>query len=182
MFKHLKELYDYNELLYTLLKPYRLYIRNPLDQLIKAVQWYWNVLRKDHDWDGAYIYPIIEYKLKRIRYALENGYAHQEPKDMKALSLAIKLSNRLSKEQYAFRSYNKHDRKWGGLEMISRPAEGKIGYYNVLFNRPNAVTDSEKLQEKAELQAIYQLEQKLMDRDERLLFDIIRKYRHRWWV
>ena len=71
------------------------FITNPIYQIRRLYQWYWAVFHFDYDFDFHGMFRIIEYKLKRIEHCLYNGHAIQDPKDLKAIKLAIKLAGRL---------------------------------------------------------------------------------------
>jgi hypothetical protein len=159
----------------------RKFIKNPIFKMKRLYGWQVNVFYNDYDYDAHSIFGILEYKLKRIKEALDRGHAVQEPTDMKALKLAIKLAGRLREDMYDVRGYDKHDKKWGELKSWSTPCEDKPGYVLMNFSRPNANTDEEKELELQEFKRYHELSYKTQKRDQRWLFGILDKYIRVWW-
>lgn len=155
--------------------------RRPIQSIKKLYGWHVNVFKNDYDFDGHSLYAIIEYKLKRVLPALEDGHAIQEPKDLKALKLAIKLAGRLKDDNYSMRAWDRHGKKWGELKTWFTPCEGKEGYSTWNSSRPKAVTEEEKEQERKEHLAGSLLSDKVMEREQKWLFDILRKHLRYWW-
>jgi hypothetical protein len=148
--------------------------------------WYVNVFKDDFDWDSGYLLKIIEYKLKLIKVALENGCAIHEEKDIKALSLAIKILQRMQDEHHSYfeKAHRDHDLKWGELITWTTPnyeANGEIKTYTWHSRRPNANTPEEIEQERLEYRKTWEIEEFLIRRDRRWLFGILSKYMDAWW-
>lgn len=139
----------------------------------------------DYDFDAHSIYPLIELKLKRVRESLKNGRAIQDPKDMKALDLCIKLSRRLYEDKYWEKRARKHEEKWGESDMITTPAsyddKGNPLTYSIDFTRTNANTPEEKEQERKEMLESAYLEEEIKQRERIWLFEIMAKYLPTWW-
>lgn len=156
-------------------------IEKPLQDLKKMWGWYWNVFKDDYDFDAHCLFAIIEYKLKRIQPVLENGHAIQEPKDMKALKIAIKLAGRLKDDNYDMVEYDRHNHKWGELETWFTPVEDKPGYSQWNSSRPKAITPEEKEQERKEMIEGSHRAYARMKREERWLFDILKNHIRNLW-
>ena len=160
-------------------------ICKPFVHAKKVWEWYWNILRKDFDWDSGYVYHMLEYKLKRMEKSLLNGHAEQDPRDMKALRLAIKLLNRLGADSIYFeRAHRDHNLKWGELITWTTPnynADGEVITHTWHSRRPNANTPEEIEQERQEYRKTWELEDWLTKRDQRWLYDILNKYLRNWW-
>lgn len=62
----------------------------------------------NYDFDGAYLYEMMSFKMKRLYKVLENGHVIQEDEDMKALLEAIDICKRLSEGDYEMKYYYKH--------------------------------------------------------------------------
>jgi hypothetical protein len=152
------------------------FIENPFFQLKRLCQWYLNVFRYDYDFDGHSLFGIIEYKLKRLEKCLINGHAFQEPIDMKALSLAIKLAGRLKDDKYEEVGYNRIDKIWGEINLNWDAPEGVS-----LASRPNVKTDEDKEQERAYSMIQYRASEYRMKREERWLYAILHKYLRNLW-
>lgn len=157
------------------------YIKNPIFQVKRLYQWYMNVFRYDYDFDGHCLFAIIEYKLKRLEKCLINGHAVQEPKDMKAIKLAIKLSGRLKDDKYEEISWNRIERKWGELKTWTTPCENKKGYsqWHSKYERVNTKEDEDLCR----LDRLYQWDKAFtkMKRDEKNLYSILHKYLRNLW-
>ena len=152
---------------------YRALVTTPIYQVKKLYQWQTNVFFNDFDFDAHSIYPLLHYKLKRIEDALKNGCAIQEPKDMKALALAIKIADRIKSDQYEELAMERHDLKWGRPDYSFEP------YFRC--ERPAANTPELLVQERNEAIAVYARAESTARKDRRTLFAIIAEYERVWW-
>ena len=157
------------------------FIDDPIFQVKRLWDWYWNVFRFDYDFDGHCLFAIIEYKLKRILPVLEKGHAIQEDKDIKALKLAIKLAGRLKDDNYEMDFYNRHEKKWGELKTWFTPTGDKSGSSRWNSSRPNVVTPEQKEQEIQDRWAGYKVADARMRREEKWLYSILAKYLRNLW-
>jgi len=151
--------------------------------LKKSYQWYRDVfLNKDFDFDATSLYTIMEYKLKRVLRALENGHAHHEEVELQALKLAIKLSCKLAKDDYEMRAWNLLERKWGELLTWTTPYEkDDFKGYEYHSRHENVNTEEEKQQAWDDRMKLYEAMEKIKTRDKRWLYGILEKYLERWW-
>jgi hypothetical protein len=133
------------------------------------------------DFDSHSIFPLLEYKLKRLEHCLNNGHAIHEPKDLKALRIAIKLCKRISDEYHETKVYSWHERKWGELKTWFTPYDGDKDLFIMNFARPKANTDQEKAEERADLMKRHEIIEPWLARDTRNLFNIVQKYYRAWW-
>jgi hypothetical protein len=100
-----------------------------------------------------------------------------------ALSEAIDICSRLSKDEY-YNKYNKmHSKKWGKLKTIFHPEPNfsEKGLTRIEFMRSKAKTAKQKRQERQESRN--NLIQSEIDRDNDLkrLFYLFTKYERQWW-
>lgn len=158
------------------------------DYVVKNIRWvkksweYSKLLRKDFDWDSAYIYQLLLFKLKRTKKAcIDEGHHYDDNNEEKSLRIAIKLCERLWKHDYMDRWHRKHDAKWGELKTWFEELDDGSGCSRMHFERPNAKTPEEKEQERKEMLAGLKLEAKIEQRDRDLLFKIMAKYMPYWW-
>lgn len=156
------------------------FIERPFRKLKKLYDWQVNVFNNDFDFDGHSLFGIIEYKLKRLEKCLENGCAIQDPKDIKALKIMIKLSKRLMEDNYENRFYRKHDQKWGESIWWSARIEGSTST-RCTFTRPNAKTDKQKARERKESLLGIELSNSIRLRDERWLYSLLSKHLRNLW-
>lgn len=155
--------------------------RRHLHLIKKLYGWYVNVLRHDHDFDAQSLYRIISYKLTRVKHNLERGDAIQDPVDMKALALAIKLSKRLDEDQYESLFWDRHEKKWGELKYWFTPVNDGSGHSLWNSTRPNVHTEEDKAQESADMSAAMAAADAMKHREQRWLYSILDKYLSRWW-
>lgn len=163
----------------ALFKPYR-EIRYAFRRLKKNYLFWKNVLRYDYNFDSHGLLKMINYKLETMYPVLENDYAIQENKDMKALRIAIKLSKRLWEDEYDDRTYRKIEAKYGKLKINWLPIEGSDCSQMISSYGGN---DSEEYREKVHAEKVTMLiiGEQCKVRDERNLYAILLKYRQAWW-
>lgn len=157
------------------------YIRNPLFQIKRLYQWYTHVFREnDYDFDFHGIFAIIEFKLKRLRQCMVNGHAVLDPKEMKAISLAIKLAGRLKEDSYDSVASDRIEAKWGEWRSWFTPY-GDEGCSTMHSTYANIKTPEDELQCHMDRRASYIATDKKTKREERNLYDILHKYGRSWW-
>lgn len=157
------------------------FIENPIFQVKRLYQWYVNVFRYDYDFDGHCLFAIIEYKLKRLEKVLINGHAVQEPKDMKALRLAIKLAARLKEDRYEVVAHERIEKKWGELKTWTEPYDKVKGssLWHSRYAKVNNKEDEAKCWE--DRKTFYLAAEKKMKREEKNLYAILHRYLRYWW-
>jgi hypothetical protein len=158
----------------------RKYITNPIFQVKRLYQWYVNVFHNDFDFDFHCVFAILEYKLKRIKACLDNGYAIQEPKDLKALNLAIKLAGRLKEDNYDSVASDRIVAKWGEWRFWTTPY-GDKGCSQMHSTYANIKTPEDEEECLADRRASYIATDKKTKREERNLYAIMHKYGRSWW-
>lgn len=133
------------------------------------------------DFDALTIYPLLEYKLKRVQHNLINGNAVHEVGDLKALKIALKLAKRLSNDHHENKYHEWHDKKWGKLKTWLTPMNDGTGNYLYNSSRGRAVTIEDKERERQDYLAMWENYGKWRKRDEKLFFAILQKYIPVWW-
>lgn len=140
-----------------------------------------------YDFDSAYLWHIMAFKLKRIEKALINGHAIQEEADMAALKEAIEICERLFGEDYEFKYHGAHDLRWGNIpDYETVPSEydkdGKILTYRIVFkDRPNVKSDADRELERKEFLRVYELGEADRVRDMDRLAVILKDHSRSWW-
>ena len=164
----LKDIFYYNP---------RGFIRN-LKRSIDYVKLGWN----NYDWDGGYLYEVIQFKLKRMLPELENGHAiPNQYNELKALKLAIKLGDKLLNSWDSYKQFSDlHNKKWGEVNISFEKVEGSK-CSRILSNRPNANTEEEKEKENKELREAWKKDRNREDRDRKIYFGILEKYIDFMW-
>lgn len=140
--------------------------------------WYWNVIRFDYDFEAHCIFMFMKYKLERVQKILthypKTAIDRHGNKPLQALRLAIKLADRIEKDDYLSILMDRHTAKWGEIEDMF-----KCGRLN--FDRPNADTPEKIAQEKEEYRKACFRSEDLENRDRAWFFGIINKYQRHWW-
>jgi hypothetical protein len=156
------------------------FIRNPIYQIKRLYQWYVNVFRFDYDFDGHCLFAIIEYKLKRIEKVLLNGHAIQEPQDMKALKLAIKLAGRLKDDNYDMVSYDRLKKKWGKSKTwFGEPDKNGSREFRSRYEKVKTKEDEDQCRK--DRFVLYKAADAKTKREEKWLYSILHKYLRVWW-
>lgn len=127
----------------------------------------------NYDFDSAYLYDLMSFKLKRIKKCIENGIAVQEEEDMKALDETIAIIDRLRVENYEEKYEPEHDAKWGKADFKFKPS-----FHSV---RKNVNTKEEKAQEWKERLAIYDKAEQDRKNDIDRLAEILKTHALAWW-
>jgi len=156
------------------------FFKRPIFEIKLLYGWYVNVFRNDYDFDGHCLYAIVEYKLRRVEKALQNGFAIQEDMDMKALRLAVKLARRLKEDRYDDIFLDRHERKWGELEtwLTPIPNTNSSQWHS---RRSKAINAEQKEQERAEFIACMRAADAMVRREQKWFYGILNKYLRNWW-
>lgn len=170
---------------------FKMHIYYPIDSFINRT--YERVTRSlafarhgymHYDFESAYIYDLMAFKMKRIYKCLENGHAIQQDADMKALKEAIKICERLFAGEYDRKYYDAHDKKWGKMKSKTIPEydeAGKIKHYRWESSRPKANSPMRKRKEVADLRKIWVLEEEDRKKDLDRLNEILKNHEPAWW-
>lgn len=140
----------------------------------------------NYDFDSAYMFHLMEFKLKRILDCLLHGHAVQDKVNIDALKEAIKIVERLgSSHEYDDKYHEAHSKKWGRIKSKHIPIEfdkkGKPTLYRWETSRKNVKTPKQKEQERKEfMECVYAGERdRLADHDR--LNEIFKKHERGWW-
>ena len=134
----------------------------------------WN----NYDWDHAYLLEVMIFKMKRMQKAcFEEGHHVPEKLPEQSLRLAIKLGEKLLKDDYHYHS-TLHSEKWGELEFIEKTDESGRKYTGM---GRSGVSPEQEDQERAEAMEAYRKDDSVKARDSRWFYSIIQKYNESWW-
>lgn len=137
-----------------------------------------------YDFESAYLYDLMAFKLKRVYKCLKNGNAVQEYKNMSALAEAITICERLFKGTYDEKYYKLHDKKWGKLCSKTIPEydeKGKIKHYRWESWRSKTKTAEQKKKERKDLRKIWVNEEEDRRADLDRLNEILKNHEPTWW-
>lgn len=155
-----------------------------------SVRWEW--LRRcwayakfgwdNYDFDAAYALRLLSFKLKRLeRVLVEKAHTEQDPKHMQALSLVIRLLDKLVADEYNY-FYRTHNKKWYGVEHPPFSFEKIEGsdLSEMVSARRNLTADQQE-QENEEIRAAFEADDAIKARDKRWAFSILGVYYEYWW-
>ena len=134
----------------------------------------------NHDWDHAYIYDLLAYKLKRVKKELANGCAIHEKEILEALDEAVLICRRISDDNYEEKYFEVHNKKWGDVKIEFVPAK-RPGFTQLKTSRSGVANKKQQKQERKEANAIYKQAEKDIQKDFDRLGFILKNYSRRWW-
>lgn len=140
----------------------------------------------NYDFDSAYLFDVMAFKLERILEALKSGYSVQHKDDLDALKEAIKICKRLKEQKYDEKYHSLHDKKWGKSKFKtvphSRDQNGKaLTYRYVSIPRKNVKNKKDANQERKEFKNCWKLAEKDRIADLNRLNEIFKKHERTWW-
>lgn len=176
----------------TISQAFRSYLYYPVDSFFSRT--YERVSRSlafakhgymHYDFESAYIYDLMAFKMKRVYKCLKNGYGVQKKEDMRALKEAIKICERLFHGNYDDKYHEAHNKKWGNIRSKHIPRrfdeKGKVTHYEWKTWRPKVKTVAQKEKERAEFLQTWQDGEKDRLADLDRLNEILKKHQMAWW-
>lgn len=100
-------------------------------------------------------------------------------KRAKQIQICRILTDRLLKDEYADYAQEQIDKKWGKAQFLTKPFSKNLVELDIVREKVKTEKDKEKVNK--EVLSIGKLEQKMIDQDIRLLFNIMRKNIRDWW-
>jgi hypothetical protein len=149
--------------------------------------WSWaRFMYLNYDFDSAYLYSVMSFKLKKLYTVLENGHAVQEPVDMAALKEAIGICDRLFEGKYDHKYMDIHDKKWGKLPRFKtkpiKNEDGKVTHYQMITRKRSKVkTKKQEKQEREEFRKTWELGEQDRRADIDRLAEILKEHARKWW-
>jgi hypothetical protein len=139
-----------------------------------------------YDFDSAFLYDLLAFKMKRLYDCLENGHAIQEDEDMAALKEAIQICERLHEDNYDDKYHEAHSAKWGEIESKYIPnydSKGKILNYTWETWRKGTVNVSEEVkeQETKEFRECFEKGEADRKADIDRLAHLLKEHSSMWW-
>jgi hypothetical protein len=135
----------------------------------------------NEDWDFAFMWALLEFKLKRVKIELDNGFGVQKPEDQAALVEAISICGQLSKD-YNFAAIEDaaHEEKWGELKMefIKIP---NSTHSTAKFSYSKALTDEMYKDASAESSANFNLAYEREMLAIKRFGEILHDHSRSWW-
>ena len=147
----------------------------------KSCEYAW-FLRKDFDWDYAYILYLLQYKITRTRKRIqEDNIIENTEKYVAEMQVAEKMLEDIINDTFLIEQFAKHEEKWGELDMVSHPCDDDGIACVITFKRERAKTEEEIQQEKKEFMELINLETKARDDAYLNLFLYLATHIRNWW-
>ncbi len=142
----------------------------------------WN----NRDFDSAFVFPLLLFKLKRVyKNTIDEGVHVVSKEEKQSLRICIKLLDRLCNRNYGETFSKEHDKKWGELNFSRTPRDfddkGNPITYNFNSYRPGIKTTEDEVQEREETKNLFKLEHELYHQDLEKFWRIFAKYHEYWW-
>lgn len=150
---------------------------------------YRSILWNDFDWDHNFLLAILELKFTNMmKYHRDHGITDSSPELVHELSECAEICHRLRENDYGKDLDELHEEKWGKTYSWFEPAEeygvdklGKPKMFAWHAERPNALTDEDKEQERQEHRNIWEIEEQRKKADLERLAELIRTRTEYWW-
>ena len=153
-------------------------VRNGIENIKNWLPTIW----EDRNWDHYYIYVILRRKLHLMEQNIRhNGHHVNAERDADNIKVCVNLLDRLIADDYHEMAFGKHDKKWGDIELRTKPVEGRDDIVGVDIHRDKVITEDDKKQERKEFKNAAEHETYLREQDLDLLFKNMRKYIQTWW-
>ena len=136
------------------------------------------------DFDSAYIFNLMAFKLKRIYKCLENDRAIQTKENMDSLKEAINICECLFDYNYDDKYHKAHDKKWGQLKNKDTPIydeDGKVKHYVWDSYRNKVKTPQQKQTERKEFLKCFEDGEKDRRADLDRLNILLKDKSQDWW-
>ena len=158
------------------------YMRYDVPRGISNLRRWFTVIWTDRNYDFYFIFVILRHKLYLTQKHIRNHDIHvHAERDADRMKLCVLLLDRLIKDDYHEMAFKNHDKKWGDIELKTKPTKENPDLYSVDFHRDNIKTPEDREQERKEFNNAYEHEQYLIQQDLDLLFNTMRKHIREWW-
>ena len=139
----------------------------------------------NYDFDSAFLYVVMEFKLRRIEQSLKNGMGVQEKENMDPLKELIKIVGRLGNGNYDSKYHDIHNKKWGNIKTKHIPRDvdknGKVTTWTWETSRKNVKTQEQEKQERKEFLMCFELGERDRLADLDRMNEILKKHAPTWW-
>jgi hypothetical protein len=146
---------------------------------IENILIWFKVIWKDRDWDSYYFFVIMKKKIERMKNLQENyGHSVESENIAKNMDKAIKLIDKLVKDDYDSLNYDEKIERYGRSIMSSTKNENTHNY-TVNFTKEDGRSKCKK--EIRETREAFIIAAHEKQRDTNLLFKLLSKEIHGWW-
>lgn len=135
---------------------------------------------KSYDFDSYYLLELMVFKLQRIEKEIKKGHHEPSKETNQSLRITQKLLQKVMKDDY-HRASDLHYKKWGHPSWKSKPCPDNPNLFIMDTSPPNAITAQDKAIERQEFRDAYLKDEKIKERDVKILFNVMAKYYGYWW-
>jgi hypothetical protein len=149
--------------------------------IVNLIIWF-PIIWKDRHWDHAFLYEIIQFKLKKMAdYQKKHGMCVDSNKYAKQMEMCVNLLARITSNKYLNMTMKEHNKKWGERKTVFTPCKDHTNLLKLDFIVEKVRTEEEKTQERKELKKCHERANYLKNQDLDMLFQTMRKYIEGWW-
>ncbi len=147
------------------------WLTQPFDRMFRVMQ-YLPVIWRNEDWDYAWIYRLMAYKLERVEKCLANDKLHENAERYaRQVRVCRILLERLEKDEYCEKELEEYYQRWGKAEFLN----------NALV-KSKVVTEQDRLESAEEIRRIFTKEEERRTRDLDTFWLVFKKYHRHWWT
>jgi hypothetical protein len=171
--------------LFVVYYPIESFFTRLVERIGRSVSWA-RFTYLNYDFDSAFLYSVMSFKLNKLHKCLENGHAVQQTEDMEALKELIAICDRLFSGNYDDKYLDQHDDKWGKLPRMKfkplKDEKGKVKHYKLLpSTRKKVKTKKHKAQERIEFRRCFELAEQDRKSDIDRMAEILKSHATHWW-
>ena len=156
------------------------WISSFFESIYRVMRWL-PVIWNDRDWDDAYFFKLLEFKLTGMKKDMEEGPGLYDYKSAEQIEYALKILRRINSCPYIDIAYMFHDKKWGEIKLRWEKIEG-TNRGRLFIDRDNVITREDVRQESIEHKRCSKMENYLEQQDIDILFRYIAKHIRGWWT
>jgi hypothetical protein len=157
-----------------------IFIRNVPSNIVTICQWI-PILWNNWDWDYNYFLTIVQYKIRRMsKHIKEHGHFVNSDEVCAQMDECVEIIDRFFKADYVKEETAAHKEKWGETIYECIPCETE-GHFRLDIYSAKARELELEEQERKEILAIYNLNDKRSEEDLDRLFELMRDKLQYWW-
>lgn len=151
-------------------------LRQLIVSVKNLVRWF-PLIWKDRDWDHAYIYYLLEFKLTNMaKYFRKRDFFVGQIREAEKMELCVRLMKKIQNEDYAIEFYDKLDEKYGKTINYVDPS---THLFEIKYEKSYTEEELEEIR-KERWEAIVKGSKK-QEKAQRILFKLMERNINRWW-
>lgn len=148
---------------------------------IKNLIIWFPIIWKDRQWDHGFLFVMLHKKLTLMeKFFRKDGIHVDHEKDADKIKFAIKVLDRIIKDEYYINAHIPHRRKYGEPNFKWLDEEDGICRLEITHER-EPVTEKEKEEEKRLFKQCVKQEDHLKKQDLKIFFGHLSKHILTWW-